>query len=87
MSGPATSTGFGAAGEPLGELGDRVRVGAGAAARPRRAIAWAGRVGSGASTVQSSIGIETKAGPFGASAAVWIARPIAAGTSSARGGS
>ena len=57
-------------------------------ARPstRRAIAWA-EPSALASSVQSSIGIETKAGPFGGSEAVWMARPIAAGTSAAVGGS
>ncbi len=40
-----------------------------------------------ASSVQSSIGIETNAGPLGGSEAVWIARPMAAGTSAAVGGS
>jgi hypothetical protein len=42
---------------------------------------------SSASAVQSSIGRETNAGPFGGSEAVWIARAIACGTSAALGGS
>ena len=82
--------------------GDQHRVGRGGERRRRARATAAGaapergldrardRVGgavAGASAVQSSIGIETKAGPFGAIDAVWIARPIAAGTSSARGGS
>ncbi len=46
------------------------------------------RSGNGShSCVQSSIGTETKAGPFGGREAVWIARASAAGTSCARGGS
>ena len=50
-----------------------------------RSIRW---LDSGpASSVQSSIGSDTNAGPFGASDAMWIARASAAGTSSARGGS
>ena len=50
-----------------------------------RSIAWPDS--ASASSVQSSIGSETNAGPFGASEAVWIARARACGTSCARGGS
>ena len=46
------------------------------------------RAGAGiASAPQSSTGIDTKVGPCGACMAVWWARAIAAGTSSARAGS
>ena len=72
MSGPATSTGFVAAREPLGEVGDDRRVGAGAAGRPR-ARSRAPTASSATSAVQSSIGIETNAGPLGGSEARWIA--------------
>ncbi len=84
-SGPTTSTGFFAASRRAA----RSRTASGSAtARPftRRAMARAVSASS-ASTFQSSIGIETNAGPPGGRVAWWMARASAAGTSSARGGS
>ena len=86
MSGPATSTGLSAALEPPGEVGDRLRVAGARGPLVRRAIA-ARASASSTSASQSSIGIETNAGPLGGSVARCAARPSASGTSSARGGS
>ena len=85
MSGPATSTGLRASSSRAGEGLEGDGVGQRAAGR-RGARSRAGRVLS-ASASQSSIGIETNAGPRGGSEAWWIARAMRRGTSSARGGS
>src|SRR5688572_32753031 len=62
-------------------------AGSGAAAPDTsRAITLAVEAGS-ASASQSSIGIETNAGPLGGVAARWMARASACGTSAARAGS
>ena len=85
MSGPATITGDSA---PARRSARSASAASSGAVRPitRRAMAAALRSAS-ASAFQSSIGIETNAGPLGGSMAWWMARAIAPGTSWARGGS
>ena len=65
------------------------RTSAGSApARPSTVrVVWWRTASSSTSARQSSIGIETNTGPCGGSAARWVARASACGTSSARGGS
>jgi hypothetical protein len=84
-SGPTTSTGLDAA---CNRSATTANVSGSGTERlvTRRAAAFRSRSGS-ASTSQSSIGMETNAGPFGGSEAWWMARAIAPGTSAARGGS
>ena len=85
MSGPAIITGRRA---PAIRPARAAMAAASGTARPstRRASVCAS-VSASASWAQSSIGIETNAGPRGGSDAWWIARASAAGTSCARGGS
>ena len=85
MSGPATSTGLFAASSRRASV---ATVSGAGAARPStwRLIASATSASS-TSASQSSIGIETKVGPFGGSVARWVARASASGTSAARAGS
>ena len=84
MSGPATRTGLLAALRRWAS--DSIAAGSGPIRGSAiRSITWPDW--ASASSFQSSIGSETKAGPFGASDAVWIARARACGTSCARGGS
>ena len=84
-SGPATSTGLVAAASASAAACRAARSGDIRPVTVRR-IALAARSES-ASASQSSIGIETNTGPRGGSDAIWIARPIAVGTSWGRGGS
>ena len=85
MSGPATSTGLAAA---CSRPARREIAPASGAVRAaiERTVAFSAMSPS-ASSAQSSIGIDTNAGPRGGSIAWWIARPIAYGTSCARAGS
>ena len=84
-SGPTTSTGFEAAASR--RASSATRSGS-APARPLTSRpSWCPVASSSTSARQSSIGIETNTGPRGGSAARWVARAIACGTSSARGGS
>ncbi len=85
MSGPAIITGFDAFSSESASASIASGSGAGALAT-WRAVTCSVDAGS-ASASQSSIGIETNAGPFGGVAAVWIARASACGTSAARAGS
>ena len=85
MSGPATSTGLRADSSTAASCASSAGSGT---ARPVTIRRWALTArSSSASASQSSIGIDTNAGPRGGSVAWWIARPIAPGTSCARGGS
>ena len=85
MSGPATNTGLRASWRARARSS---RLSGSGPERPAtvRATAFAAISGS-ASASQSSIGIDTNAGPRGGIAAWWIARASACGTSWARGGS
>ena len=85
MSGPATSTGRLAC---ASRAASALRASGSGPDRPltARARELAAR-SSSASWFQSSIGIDTNAGPRGGSVAWWIARASAPGTSWARGGS
>ena len=85
MSGPAIITGDSASDRRSATSASAASSGA---VRPmtRRAMAAPARSAS-ASAFQSSIGMETNAGPLGGSDAWWIARAMAPGTSCARGGS
>ncbi len=85
MSGPATITGLRA--PAIRSASAAIRDGSGTARPSTRRASVCGSVAASASWLQSSIGIETKAGPRGGSEAWWIARASAAGTSWARGGS
>ena len=84
-SGPTTRTGFSAA---ASRCASACTSSGSAPARPLtlREV-WCATASSSTSARQSSIGIETNTGPRGGSAARWVARAIACGTSSARGGS
>ena len=85
MSGPATKTGLDAASRAPARASSESGSGA---ARPATERSMAARASpSSTSAPQSSIGIETNAGPLAGVFARWIARPSASGTSSARGGS
>ena len=70
--------------KPRGQRPHRNRIGRRPAAD--RAPGRVATAPSSTSPTQSSIGIETNTGPRGGSAARWVARASAAGTSSARGG-
>ena len=85
-SGPATSTGLRADSSRLASCASSAGSGTARPPTTRRRARAAAR-SSSASASQSSIGIDTNAGPRGASVAWWMARPIAPGTSCARGGS
>ena len=84
-SGPTTSSGLVADSSRLA----RSRTASGSAAPgpvTERPI-WCGIASASASASQSSIGIDTNTGPFGARPARCAPRASACGTSSARGGS
>ena len=85
MSGPATNTGLVAASSFSASAVIASGSGPDLAATPRSIAASASASVTSAS--QSSIGTETKAGPFAGVFATWIARASASGTSAARGGS
>jgi hypothetical protein len=85
MSPPATKTGFAAA---ISRCASACTSAGSAPARPSTVrVVWWRIASSSTCAAQSSIGIETNTGPCGASAARWVARASACGTSSARGGS
>ena len=85
MSGPATSAGLRADSSRLASCASSAGSGTARPSTTRRRACTARS--SSASRSQSSIGIDTNAGPWGGSVAWWMARPIAPGTSWARGGS